>query len=78
MENKNVVFNDVANEWLLFKKSKIKESTYLNYKYLIANKFSKDLGNKTLEELKNYDFNSFIERLLEKLSSRFDFITYNL
>ena len=34
MENKNVVFNDVANEWLLFKKSKIKESTYLNYKYL--------------------------------------------
>ena len=70
MENKNVVFNDVANEWLLFKKSKIKESTYLNYKYLIANKFSKDLGNKTLEELKNYDFNSFIERLLEKLSSK--------
>ena len=51
MENKNVIFNDVANEWLLFKKTKIKESTYLNYKYLIANKFSKTIGEKTLEEL---------------------------
>ena len=70
MENKNVIFNDVANEWLLFKKTKIKESTYLNYKYLIANKFSKTIGEKTLEELLNYDFNYFIEQLMEKLSTK--------
>ena len=54
IKNKNVKFNDIANEWLLFKKNKIKESTYLNYKYLISNKFFSVIGEKTLEELLNY------------------------
>ena len=70
MKNKNVKFNEIANEWLLFKKNKIKESTYLNYKYLISNKFFDAIGDKTLEELLTYDFNSYIEDLMKKLSSK--------
>ena len=70
VEIKNVKFNEVANEWLLFKKNKIKESTYLNYRYLISNKFFSVIGDKTLEELLNYDFNSFVEKLMTQLSSK--------
>ena len=70
MEKQNVKFNEIANEWLLFKKNKIKESTYLNYRYLISNNFFKTIGDKTLEELLNYDFNEFIEGLMKKLSSK--------
>ncbi len=70
MENLNVKFNEVSNEWLLFKKTKIKESTYLNYKYLISNKLLNPIGELTLGELLNYDFNSFIETLMTRLSSK--------
>lgn len=70
MENKEIKFNELANEWLLFKKSKIKESTYLNYKYLISSKLSKSIGEKTLDELLKYDFNFFIEKLMENLSNK--------
>ena len=70
MNSKNVKFNEIANEWLLFKKNKIKESTYLNYRYLISNKFFNKIGDMTLEELLNYDFNLFIEDLMKKLSSK--------
>lgn len=72
MQNKSInqmKFKEIATEWLLFKKTKIKESTYLNYKYIVENRFS-ELKEKTLEELKHYDFNAFIEKLMATLSNK--------
>lgn len=65
-----ISFSQVATEWLLFKKAKIKESTYLNYKFIIESKFIKQFGKKTLEELLEYNFNSYIEMLMETLSNK--------
>ena len=70
MEKQNVIFNDLANEWLLFKKTKIKESTYLNYKYLISNKFGDNIGALTMDELLKFDFNFFVEKLMSDLSNK--------
>ncbi len=72
MQNKSInqmKFEEIATEWLLFKKTKIKESTYLNYKYIVENRFS-ELREKTLEELKHYNFNTFIEKLMATLSNK--------
>lgn len=72
MQNKSInqmKFKEIATEWLLFKKTKIKESTYLNYKYIVENRFS-ELREKTLEELKHYNFNTFIEKLMATLSNK--------
>ena len=63
-------FNQLATEWLLFKKTKIKESTYLNYKFIIDNRFIIKFGKKTLKELLQYNFNSYIEMLTKTLSSK--------
>ena len=72
MQNKSInqmKFKEIATEWLLFKKTKIKESTYLNYKYIVENRFS-ELREITLEELKHYNFNTFIEKLMATLSNK--------
>lgn len=69
-EIKKITFNQLTKEWLQFKKAKIKESTYLNYKFIINTKFTKKLGEKTLGELLNYDFNMFIENLMKVLSRK--------
>lgn len=72
MQNKSInqmKFEEIATEWLLLKKTKIKESTYLNYKYIVENRFS-ELREKTLEELKHYNFNTFIEKLMATLSNK--------
>ena len=65
-----IKFSQVATEWLQFKKTKIKESTYLNYKFIINGKFMKEFGDKNLEELLDYNFNIFIEKLMHILSNK--------
>ncbi len=70
MNKEKINFNQLAEEWLQFKKSKVKESTYLSYKYLINNKFAKIIGNKTLDELVNFNFNEYIDTLLMRLSNK--------
>lgn len=66
----SINFNQLATEWLQFKKTKIKESTYLNYKFTIDNKFIKEFGKKTVKELLEYNFNSYIEMLMKTLSNK--------
>ena len=65
-----MTFRRLADEWLLFKKYKIKESSYLAYKYVVEQKFVKEFGRKTLVELTHYNFNRYIEKLLRRLSSK--------
>ncbi len=73
MQNANIneiTFEQVSSDWLLFKKNKIKESTYLNYKFIIQTRFLRVLGNKTLEQLLKYNFNDFIQNLNKNLSNK--------
>lgn len=63
-------FNQLSEEWLQFKKNQIKESTYLNYKFIIKSKFTEEFGKKSIEELLHYNFNLYISDLIERLESK--------
>lgn len=67
---KKIKFESLIEEWLQYKKTTIKESSYLNYKFIIKTNIKKEMGEKNLEELLQYNFNSFVEQLMEKLSSK--------
>lgn len=67
---KSIKFNQLTEDWLQFKKTKIKESTYLNYKFIIDSKFLQEVGDKTLDELLDYNFNQFVNNLMKNLSSK--------
>lgn len=65
-----VKFKKVTDNWLLYKKHKIKESTYLNYNYIINTYLNKQFGNKRMNFFLNYDMNEFIDSLEKKLSNK--------
>lgn len=67
---RKIKFKSLIEEWLQYKKTTIKESSYLNYKFIIEANIKKEMGEKNLEELLQYNFNSFVEQLMEKLSSK--------
>ncbi len=64
---KKVTFYELAQEWLQYKKNNIKEPSYLNYKFIIESKFKRELGEKNIEELLEYNFNYYIENLMSEL-----------
>lgn len=66
----NTTFEDIAEEWLKIKKIEIKNSTYSNYKYTIYKYIMPKLQNKTLSDLKKYNFNELVEKLKEELSAK--------
>ena len=63
-------FGIVCDEWLEYKKMRIKESTYANYKFKITNYLKKDFGDRNLKEIVNTNLNRYIEELQFKLSSK--------
>lgn len=65
-----VKFRKSADDWLLYKKHKIKESTYLKYKYIIDTYLYEDFGKKRLSFFMTYDMNKFIDKLQKKLSNK--------
>lgn len=67
---RKIKFKSLIEEWLQYKKTTIKESSYLNYKFIIETNIKKEMGEKNLEELLQYNFNLFVEQLMEKLSSK--------
>ena len=70
LKNEEFKFNDVCEEWLAFKKNKVKQSTYLNYKFIINKHLKSCFENKTLLYFKNYDLNEFIDNLKESLVNK--------
>ena len=64
--SKEINFMEGVYAWLRYKKPRVKESTYLNYKQKINSKFEKEFANMTIEELLHYDFNDFVEKLLDE------------
>ena len=65
-----VKFKKLTDNWLLYKKHKIKESTYLNYNYIINTYLNKKFGKKRLSYFLNYDMNQFIDYLEKDLSNK--------
>ena len=60
-------FDQICDEWLSYKKLRIKESTYSNYSFKINRYIKKDFGGKRLQDLRNEDINRYIERLQKKI-----------
>ena len=69
-EDEKLNFKVIADEWLETKKITIKESTYYNYVYFINKYIINILGNMTIEELQNYNFNEFMTELMRTLSNK--------
>lgn len=65
-----VRFRRLTDNWLLYKKHKIKESTYLNYNYIINTYLNKKFGKKRLSYFLDYDMNEFIDSLEKNLSNK--------
>lgn len=70
IKNRRVSFERIANEWLAQKENEIKQSTYANYMYLINRYLMPELKELSIQDLEVYDFNKFIKRWLEILSSK--------
>ncbi len=66
----SVDFNQIAEEWLGYKKMNIKKSSYSNYKYTINKYIMPFLDGKKLIELEKYDFNDLVSELSFDLSSK--------
>lgn len=69
-KKKKIYFADIADGWLELKKNAIKESTYFNYAYNINKHLKPRFKGVTLRKLKKYNFNDFIEDLLQDLSPK--------
>ena len=70
LENEKIKFNTICKEWLAFKKIKVKQSTYLNYKFIINKHLQSIFGDKTLEYFKSYDLNEYIDNLKQSLVNK--------
>lgn len=70
LKNEEIKFNDVCEEWLAFKKNKVKQSTYLNYKFIINKHLKSCFEDKILLYFKDYDLNEFIDNLKESLVNK--------
>ena len=70
LNEKEKKFNVLCDEWLSYKRMRIKESTYSNYKFKIVKYLKKDFGEYTLKKFNNIDINRYIEDLQETLSDK--------
>lgn len=70
LKNEEIKFNTICEEWLAFKKNKVKQSTYLNYKFIINKHLQSNFGDKTLEYFKSYDLNEYIDNLKQSLVNK--------
>lgn len=61
----NIPFSELTKEWLLYKKHRIKQSTYCRYKYIITKYLLENFNEIQLSELVDFDFNAFSDNLLK-------------
>lgn len=69
-ELEKVTFEKISNDWLEYKKPTIKESSYLNYKFIIRTKFMDIFCDKNIDYLLSYNFNTLVSKLMETLSAK--------
>ncbi len=65
-----IKFDIISEEWLEMKKIKVKQSSYANYSYFIKKYLLPEFQNINLKKLEKYDYNYFIDDLLNDLSSK--------
>ena len=65
-KNNKILFEEIALDWLNHKKISIKQSTYFKYLCSINKYILPELGNLSLNDIRNYDFNLFVEKLMQK------------
>ena len=69
-QRKKIVFEDMAKGWLLYKKCMVKKSTYYNYKYLVDQYLLCTIGQLSIDDFVNFNFNNLVENLMQKLSPK--------
>ncbi len=67
-EGEKVQFEEIAKEWLEYKKISIKKSTYCNYLFIIEKYLNPEFKGKDIEKIQNYNY--YIQELLKRLSSK--------
>lgn len=67
-ENNNMKFENVAYEWIEYKRNSVKESTYYNYMFIIDKYLKARYANKNIEEI--CCFNDIVQELSQKLSAK--------
>ena len=66
--NRRKNFREVAEEWLIYKKNRVKESTYYNYAYCLEKYIYPKFAKKNIEKIR--DYNGYIEELSKELSPK--------
>lgn len=66
----SILFDQLCEEWLSYKKPRIKESAYSNYKFSIDRFLKRSFYGKTLEFFVDYNFNQFVEELQSRLANK--------
>lgn len=67
-KNRKLTFRTVAEEWLRYKKSMVKESTYYNYLFCLEKYLYPKFENVCIANIN--DYNDLIDELSEKLSPK--------
>ena len=64
-------FENIADDWLKFKKPSVKPSTYSTYNFIIQTRILDVFEEKTIKQLLKYNFNEYVEILInQRLDSK--------
>ena len=59
-------FEEIADDWLRYKKASVKPSTYSNYYGVVQKRILSKFNGKTVKQLLKYNFNDYVESLINK------------
>ena len=62
-------FEEIADEWLEYKKISIKKSTYYNYMFIIEKYLKKNFSNFNIKNINNYNIKKEIQRIERKIDN---------
>ena len=65
-----IKFEEIAKEWLQYKRAMIKESTYYNYLFIINKYLIPKFQKKTLRKLAKFNYNEMFQEMTKTLASK--------
>lgn len=65
-----ISIEEASKQWLLYKKTSIKETTYFRYKYIINKYIISYFKGKNINYFENYDYNIYIDYLSKNVSNK--------
>ena len=68
--NLKIKLYELFDEWLNYKRTKVKESTYFNYSFVVNECLKKYFKNVDLDDIENSSFYRIIEELKENISRK--------